>query len=307
MSAILTSVILCTRNRPDDVKNFLKSLARQTCPPNELIVVDSSEKTLNNNPDFNLLFDNKIFPGTKLIYRHSDPGLTLQRNIGISLTHAEVIYFFDDDTILNPDYLEKMNEIFINYPEYGGGMGYVTNLEPKKTGLGRIFRQIFLLQRDYSSGKFTASGMPTHTYGITKFRDIEVLGGCCMAYRSYVFFKNRFDENLRFYGAMEDCDFSKRVSQNCKLFYNPEAKLQHLQSPINRDRIEDLSAMYIKNYSYLFFKNFYPENRLRIFAYYWSIAGLLLEAKILKQEDKLYGYLKGLKERKKVGLHKVQL
>lgn len=296
MSAILTSVILCTRNRPDDVEQFLKSLIKQTCPPNEIIVVDSSDNRLDIDPKFNLIFDNKNFPATKLIYNHSEPGLTLQRNIGINLTHAEVIYFFDDDTVLSPDYISKMNDVFINHPEYGGGMGCVTNLEPKKTGLGRIFRQIFLLQRDYASGKFTASGMPTHTYGLTKFRDIQVLGGCCMAYRSYVFFKNRFDEKLRFYGAMEDCDFSKRVSQGCKLFYNPEAKLQHLQSPINRDKIEDLSKMYIKNYSYLFFKNFYPENRLRIFAYYWSILGLILEAKILKQQDRLNGYRKGFKE-----------
>ncbi|MCL4361608.1 glycosyltransferase [Candidatus Dependentiae bacterium] len=296
MSSILTSVIVCTRNRPNDLSNFLNSLEKQISIPNELIIVDSSDVPLENNDQFKNQFNSEHFPSTKLIYKHSQPGLTLQRNIGLSLFHGELVYFFDDDTILEPDYIQKMNDVFIENPNYGGGMGFVKNIVSKKNNFYRMFHKIFLLQRDYASGKFTMSGMPTHTYGLNNFKNVQVLGGCCMAFRSHVFLKHKFDENLKFYASMEDCDFSARVSKDHQLFYNPAAKLMHLQSPTAREKIENSCAMYIHNYSYLFFKNFFKHNPLKIFAYAWSVLGLLLESLIFRDKIHFNGYIKGLKQ-----------
>ena len=77
---------------------------------------------------------------------------------------------------------------------------------------------------------------------------------------------------------MEDCDFSKRVSNQHKLFYNPFAKLVHKQSPLSREKLVDFRTMFSNYYTYLFFKNFYPEKKIRIVAYVWSMLGLFIEA-----------------------------
>lgn len=295
--SITSSVIICTRNRPADIILCLRSLTQQTVCANEIIIIDSSDVPLESNAEFQQMFAQAHFPGTKLVYQHTAPGLPYQRNKGISLATQKLVHFLDDDVILSPTYVQIMNETFADDPAYAGGMGTVTNIPvPLKRNWFRAMRHLFLLQRDYSSGNFTASGMPTHAYGLNELKLVAVLGGCCMSYRRSIFVKHLFDEKLERYAFMEDCDFSCRVSYDAPLFYNPNAKLEHNPSKANRDGIVDNRAMYIKNYSYLFFKNFYPRNRLKVVAYAWSITGLFVEAIITRNSDYLKGYYKGLKQ-----------
>lgn len=289
-----SSIVLCTRNRVQDILKCLPSIAAQASTADELIVVDSSDTPLQRNTEFLASFNTQKFPHTKLVYQHTSPGLTYQRNVGISLATGDVLYFFDDDTELMPDYLHKMQIIFALHPQYAGGMGAVLDVPPKQNNFDRGLRALFLLQRDHASGKFTASGMPTHAYGVQHFMPVQVLGGCNMAFRASVLKTHKFDEKLRRYAYMEDCDISRRVSYEAPLFYNPAAQLYHYASPLARDRVLDNRAMYIKNYSYLFFKNFYPRNRLKIFAYAWSVVGLFVQAVAIRNTDYLKGYCKGL-------------
>lgn len=298
MQHLTTSIIICTRNRHTDILTFLDSLALQTCTPSEIIIVDSSDQKLIENPEFTQKFSENYCTPARLIYHHTEPGLTYQRNCGVRLASSDILYFFDDDVLLSPTYLEHINKSFAQHPTYGGGMGTISNNTPARWNMWRMIHIMFFLQRDAASGNFTCSGMPTHPYGLDTFKTVQVLGGCCMAYRAWVFKKHMFDEQLRFYGYMEDCDFSRRVSYDYPLFYNPQAQLEHHNSPLNRDKVVDNRAMFIANYRYLFFKNFYPRNRLKILAYYWSVLGLFLEALfVLRNKDYLKGYIKGLKQR----------
>jgi hypothetical protein len=87
--------------------------------------------------------------------------------------------------------------------------------------------------------------MPTHAYGTKDFRKVEVLGGCCMAYKRALTSKYKFDESLGRYAFMEDCDSYKRICQDAPLFYNPDARLYHYNSPLARDSVVDNKAIYI--------------------------------------------------------------
>lgn len=294
MNNLTSSVIICTRNRINDLCNTLDSLSKQSCQPDQLVIVDSSDEPVKSNQLFTMCWDQETFPQTDLIYCVTKPGLTYQRNRGIEQATGEIIYFFDDDVLLEPDYLAVMQDTFYNNPAYAGGMGSITNMPQKDVGFWRVLKHIFLLHRDYSHGFFTASGMPTHAYGLKTFKNVCVLGGCCMAFRASVLKKHGFDENLSGYAYMEDCDISCRVSRDAPLFYNPAAQLKHLNSPLARDKIVDNRAMFIKNYRYLFFKNIYPHNRLKIVAHWWSILGLFLEALLQRNGRYLRGYIKGL-------------
>lgn len=299
MNKLTSSVVICTRNRIHDIIPAIKSIQKQTVHPTELIIIDSSDSKIADNKNFIKLFNQQEFPHTQLLYKHTSPGLTKQRNIGMACATQDIIYFFDDDIILEPDYIQHMNRSFTANPHYGGGMGSITNIRHKKGALYQFchfLRTIFFLQRDYSSGKFTFSGMPTHTYGTHRFKPVEVLGGCCMAYRKSALKNNTFDETLSGYAYMEDCDFSRRISYSTPLFFNPEAKLCHYNSPESRDTVIENKAMFIYNYSYLFFKNFYPRNRLKIIAYYWTIIGLFLEAAVRCEKQHIQGYCRGLKK-----------
>lgn len=285
------SVIICTRNRPNDIVMCLESLVRQTYTDYELIVVDSSDIPLSTDPFFSQTIDQFKAAYT---YVRSEPGLTLQRNKGIALAHGEVIYFFDDDVVLDSEYLEVMQDTFKQHPDNLGGMGTVTNMQAKEAWWQRVLYAFFLLHRDYASGTFTPSGMPTHAYGLSSFKNVEVLGGCCMAFKKDALKKHQFDECLQRYAYMEDCDISWRVSREGPLFYQPAARLEHHNSPIARDAAVANRAMFMRNYRYLYFKNVYPCKKYSIIAHWWSIFGLCVIAFLLRDWDSLRGYYKAL-------------
>jgi GT2 family glycosyltransferase len=266
----------------------------QTIAPSELIIVDSSDVPLAEQQAFKELFAQQNFERSVLIYLHTKPGLTYQRNRGIERASGEITYFFDDDTVLEPNYLEQMNQTFEQYPEYMAGLGDISNIPQNPSWKYQLFRKFFLLPRQRASGNFTWSGLPTHPYGTKQFRKVEVLGGCCMAFRAGVLKQYKFDEQFKGYCYMEDCDIARRISYDYPLFFNPKARLQHLESPLARDKVLDNAAMFMYNYSYLFFKNFYPRNRLGIFAYCWSVLGLLIESLLVGELDKTRGYAKGI-------------
>ena len=291
---ITSSIIICTKNRLADLLTCLLTVAAQTAFLDELIIVDSSDIPINQDQSFNTLFSKKNFPHTKLCYLHTQPGLTYQRNRGIQKAQGDIIYFFDDDVELDQSYVQKMNQVFIQHPEYAGGMGTIKNVDAFPSWKYRLFRTFFMLPRLYASGNITWSGMPTHPYGTTQFKSVEVLGGCGMAFRNAALQQHKFDEHLHGYCYMEDADIACRISYEAPLFFNPEAQLIHHESPIARDQLVDRSAMLVYNYSYLFFKNCYARNRLKLIGYYWSLMGLFLEAVLMHDWHKFRGYWKGL-------------
>ncbi len=291
MYYLKSSVIICTRNRPDDIITCLHSLAAQTSPPDELIVVDSSDTPLLRNPFFNQVISEFKAGYT---YVQSEAGLTLQRNKGIKLATGDIIYFFDDDVVLEPDYLAIMHDTFARNPDYLGGMGTITNMQSKEQWYWRALRTFFFLHRDYASGNFTLSGMSTHAYGTREFKKIEIVGGCCMAFRASALQKHLFDENLTRYAYMEDCDISWRVSRDGPLFYQPAARLEHNNSLLARDKVVDNRAMFMRNYRYLYFKNVYPKNKVSLLAHWWSLLGLFVQAVVMRDHDEIKGYTRAL-------------
>jgi GT2 family glycosyltransferase len=288
------SVIICTRNRLHDIIACLASLAAQTYVPAEIIVVDSSTVPLTAEPLFAQQFSSVNFPKTMVCYAHTTPGLTYQRNYGIQIARGDILYFFDDDVVLAPSYLTVMQEIFAANPSYAAGMGNISNITKNSAWCYRWFRRLFLLPREQAHGNFTYSGMPTHPYGTTQLRSIEVLGGCCMALRRSIALRYQFDEHMKGYCYLEDADIARRISRDHSIFFAPQALLIHKESPVARDRRTYTSAMFIYNYSYLFFKNFYRYNRVTIVAYGWSVLGLLVQSVLMGDWQQLHGFYKGL-------------
>jgi GT2 family glycosyltransferase len=286
-----TSVVMCTRNRLSDILRFTKSLYLQSELPSEYVIVDSSDKPLEEESEYNALIASAPF---NVVYRHTAPGLTRQRNVGIKLATGAIFHFFDDDIVLYPDYLEIMNATHCDHPEYMGGMGTIV-LSPVtfKDKLRIVFAKVFLLLRSHGDGKFYRSGFPKFPHGnINKLSDTEILSGGVMSIKREIFDEFTFDNKLEGYSFLEDVDFSRRVSYKYKLFFNPDAKLEHHHTVVDsRER----RKQFLYNHRYFFFKNFYPLNRLNLIPHWWSILGLFALS-ILKPKSRIAGYLDALKE-----------
>lgn len=295
------AIIIPTYNRVKELEESLDSIIIQTTIPKEIIMVDDSD----NAEIENLVGHRKYeFKEKDILLRYirneKQRSSAIARNIGIENATGDILYFFDDDVILEPDFLQTMNKTFIDNPVYMGGMGTILGL-PMLSVTGRLinlFRRFFLLQHDYGNGKFQKSGFPRHPYGTSNFKEVEVLGGCVMAYRTDILKEFKFDEKLTGYSYLEDVDLSRRVSYKYKLFYNPAAELEHRHGS-GRGNIRDRKKMYMVNHRYFFFKNFYSRNKMFVVAHWWSILGLIVYSLIFESKEVTKGYFDGLREFKK--------
>ena len=282
------SVILCTKDRPAELMRVLDSLAMQSRRPDEVIVVDASREPILPR------IRDRLGRFAAYKYLHTTPSLTAQRNRGIDESTGDLIFFFDDDVILEANYLERMVHVFEQDTEqrYGGGMGQAILRPRRALWLHRLIARVFFLNEPGGNGCFKPSGFAAFPHGGQVFREIEVLNGYGMAYRRGVLERYRFDENLKGYAYMEDLDMSYRVSRRYVLFYQPEARLWHLASPVARDRQRAQSRMLVCNHHYLFKKNFSQKWPFR-FAHAWSLLGLAVRAVVHRSSEALLGVLNG--------------
>ncbi|MBN1272555.1 MAG: glycosyltransferase family 2 protein [Candidatus Aminicenantes bacterium] len=104
------SVLLCTYNRPLQLRKALLSLSRQTIGPDrfEVIVVDdgSEERTASV-----CRFMKKELPCLRFIRMETNKGLGFARNVAVSSAASEYLLFMDDDCLAETDWVEKMSKM----------------------------------------------------------------------------------------------------------------------------------------------------------------------------------------------------
>jgi glycosyltransferase involved in cell wall biosynthesis len=99
---VSASVVVATRDRPEDLRACLASLvAQETTRPVEVIVVD-------NNPASGLTPSvTEGFPEVRTV-SEARKGLSYARNKGFAASRGEVVISTDDDVVVPPDWLEKL-------------------------------------------------------------------------------------------------------------------------------------------------------------------------------------------------------
>lgn len=106
------SVLVPTRNRPDDLRRCLGSLVGLSYPHWDVLVVDQStdDRTRTIIPEYE-------GPLPALRYCHLErTGLCISRNAGIVESAGDVIAFLDDDCTVPPDWLDRLSDAFTRHP-----------------------------------------------------------------------------------------------------------------------------------------------------------------------------------------------
>jgi GT2 family glycosyltransferase len=261
----MISVVVPTKNRGDDLKNFCDSICRQTVLPDELIIVDQSE--CPQELDMNKL---NALVSMKYIHDPNIRGLCAAKNVGIQYCNGDVIHFFDDDIILSQNYFEIIDKHFAEHPEYFGLCGRQQNSVSSKIKI--VIFDLFHRGAFKDVRKKCNSG-----YQKECIVDTKILPGGVTAYRREVFQKYRFDEVLIGYCLGEDMDFSYRVSSVYKLGFAVDALVIHNHSTVNRYDPVETFACKIAGYSYFYRKNI-EKNLFNKLSYLLVHIGILADA-----------------------------
>jgi len=165
MNRPLVSIITASFNSASTIRDTLQSVAQQTYPNIEHIVVDglSTDKTLEIVKQFPKVF----------LVSEKDKGVYDAFNKGWKLAKGEIIaYLPTDDFYANSEVIEKMVEAL---EKKSAGVGwadldYVNRLNPEK-----IIRH--WKSSEYKSGSFFRGWAPPHTTFFMRRELCEKLGG----------------------------------------------------------------------------------------------------------------------------------
>jgi len=234
---LTVSVIIPTKNRPADLAAMLPSLFRQTVIPDQLIIVDQSASDESERQVRSLYEEAspEIRNGLGLHYFHEPnvSGGATARNRGLEIVNADVTLFLDDDVMLEPDFIERLLDVYSSHPDAAGVSGIVTNA-PAEHRLSRWWwNKIFMrgvLRDDRQPVYWNVARL-----GSTSPIRVSRFTGMMMSFRTEVIRDHRFDENLQGVSDGEDVDFSVRLGPEAVLLINPSARLVHNASPMGRE------------------------------------------------------------------------
>ena len=288
------SAVIVTRDRAAEIESALRGLLAQSSVPDEIIVVDASDDRATDEPP------ERSAAAADQRIRHitSEAGISRQRNIGLDASRGDLVSFFDDDVLLDAQYLRVVLDRFAADTEslIGGIGGLMTN-PPRRSALETAFRKLFLIQTDKGLNRFRSSGIPDPGYAFKDESEVEVLATTAVTYRRSAIADIRFDEH-RLGGAAfgftsgrcfgEDMLFSSMVGERHRLLILPAARFEHHPSPANREEVFTMQTLYITALRLLSA----PRKR-NAAARQWAMAGLFILSVLQTLRYGDVGYMRG--------------
>lgn len=104
-SGVEVSVVVCTRDRGEQLRTCLTGLQALTYPHLEVVVVDNaaSDRTTQE------VFDHSVGSDPRFRYvAEPRPGLSCARNRGLAAARGEVVAYTDDDVEVDPDWVQGL-------------------------------------------------------------------------------------------------------------------------------------------------------------------------------------------------------
>jgi glycosyltransferase involved in cell wall biosynthesis len=204
---MITSVVIASSGRPKILHQTVTSILAQTLPPSEIIL-----STIHQDDWEAGIRDSRI--------RHISGrrGIPAQLNSALDDLNpkSEIVFIFDDDVELAPDYCERAQRWFVEDPSllaFDGNHLQDGNIDHEQS--------VVLL----------ASRKDDRPH---EFIDHASIYGCNICARKGIFKLERFDENLRGYAWLFDYDWIRRVAQHGRTGHVADCHFVHLMTPSGR-------------------------------------------------------------------------
>ena len=128
------TVVICTRDRPDDLRTALTSVLALDHPSFDVVVVDNASRT---DATRRLVEDEFRDPRVRLV-AESRPGISNARNAALRHVTGELIAFTDDDVVVDRWWLRRLEAGFALAPDVALVSGLVPSGE-LRTPVQRYF------------------------------------------------------------------------------------------------------------------------------------------------------------------------
>ena len=280
------SIVIPTKNRHKELLRLLESLEKQSYKDFEIIVIDQSTKDITLN-------ENKI----RYYHMPNIKSLSDAKNYSIKYCRYNFIGFFDDDIVLDKDFLlniiisiKKLNPIAISG---------IDNLAREDSKLYYYFKCIFML------GDLRDKRLIFKDNNLNNIIETNKLSGGYTFYNKKIFKKINFRKKGIFH-LNEDVDFSYLIRKkfNEKLYINKKATVTHFTKNIKTKDIKDFKIIIQKTRNNAFTSLLIYELHLNKYLYFlpmiWFLFGLFIHNTYLvikfKKIEILISFLLGIND-----------
>jgi GT2 family glycosyltransferase len=230
---LAVSVLIPTKNRPEDLALALRSVLAQTVLPRQIVIVDQSADERGR-----VALDREMREADggareiSLVYVHEPQlaGTAAARNRLVELGEADILLFVDDDAELEREFIDELLAVYERRPEADGVSGIITNYSVATRGF-RWWASLFVRgpfhderQRIYWNADRLRHSTPVP---VRKFT------GAAMSFRAKAARRARFDARLTGASREEDTDFCEQL-RPATLLIAPRARFSHRRSARNR-------------------------------------------------------------------------
>lgn len=258
------SLVIPTYQRQAVLLRCLRCAAQQTCLPKEIIVIDASPQWQQT---YTQVMQELVptFPKIQWTYVQAKRlSSAAQRNQGIDLASAEIIFLIDDDSLMYPDCAQEVMSIYQQDREHqvAGIMPALEVIPPDLQSLSssvpssKSFSNQWQILQSYLRGKakrfigdddiFIPYDFYFPKYSLPEslkdkgVHPVAMVHGARMSYRKQILDQIRFEEILERYAVNEDNDVCYRASRLGMLLHALKAKVCHLQ--VSEGRVSRFAA-----------------------------------------------------------------
>ena len=213
------SVVICTRDRSESLRNCLEKINMQACMPSEIIVIDNAP-TDDSTMSVVKQFKNVTY------HIEERPGLSFARNLGCRLAKWPIIAFTDDDVEVDKLWTYRIWETFLSKEiDVLVGLIIASSLETESQ---QIFEKHWGFNKGYEDIYYNL-GFVENSEAMPPLWDIGA--GANMAFRKEVIERvNYFDERLGSgaAGCSEDSElWFRMLYKGYNIHYNPRVVVFH--------------------------------------------------------------------------------
>ena len=232
MLVAITSIIP-TANRSSVLQRTLESLGKQEIQPAEIVVVDASDNELTKK-----ICCSPITGLESVIkYRMArQRGAASQRMEGLEGNINSVVFFLDDDIILEPGCIRGLWNCLQSDNRIGAVNAMITNQRYHTPGKLTKFMYRLMSGKDLLSyaGKCIGPAwnlLPEDDPDLPECNEVEWLNTTCTLYRMDALPVPVFPERFKGYSLLEDLALSLTVGKKHKLFNVRNARIFHDSQP----------------------------------------------------------------------------
>ncbi len=262
------SIVICTFNRAESLKNCLQSLTKQTFSDFEVIIVDGGSQ--DKTPQIIENYKNKL--NIKVVINKSK-NIAKLRDCGWRQAEGRYISWIDDDVVASPNWAETVFNVLKNNKNITGVTGPtlipkeilqnrdVFFFHNKKDLLAKFWQNFVLEGKEKDPGQILKNGFWTpgsnfsESTKLEKSVEVDFLEACNMTFKKSLVEKvNGF--NPDFFKEWSEADLSQRIKKlGYKLLFHPKAVVEHHISKKGafhgrttaKERMQDFFNFYFKH------------------------------------------------------------